>query len=219
MRDGEPDLRVQYVRNLFVSEDELLVSIREELREDGKAINVSPEEGKILQFFIKVFKAKTVLEIGTLYGYSAIWMVRGLPKDGKLYTIEKEGLNYLRAEKNFRRLNKEDRDKINLIGGVALEKLSEISSSSFDAIFIDADKINYLNYLDWAEKNVEKGGLIIADNTFLSGAVYLEELPGRVRKTTREVMRDFNKRLSDPEKYYSIIIPTKEGMTVAVKLF
>ena len=86
-------------------------------------------------------------------------------------------------------------------------------------IFIDADKISYLDYLDWAEKYVRKGGVIIGDNSFLFEAVYLEELPEGVRPQTREVMREFNRRLAEPEKYCSIMLPTKEGMTLAIKQF
>lgn len=89
----------------------------------------------------------------------------------------------------------------------------------FDMAFIDADKLNYLHYLDWAERNVRKGGLIIGDNTFLFDAVWKEGPVGRVRGTARHAMREFNKRLADPEKYLGILLPTEEGMTIAVKLF
>jgi predicted O-methyltransferase YrrM len=84
-------------------------------------------------------------------------------------------------------------------------------------IFIDADKINYLNYLDWAEENIRPGGLIIGDNTLLFDAVFQEKLPKGIVEAARQAMRTFNQRLAEPDKYHSIMLPTKEGMTIAIK--
>ena len=80
-------------------------------------------------------------------------------------------------------------------------------------------KINYINYLKYAEKLVKKGGLIVADNTFLSGAVYLDYLPERVRPTTQKNMKEFNKELANSNKYQTIMLNTEEGLTIALKLF
>ena len=85
--------------------------------------------------------------------------------------------------------------------------------------FIDADKSNYINYLKLSEKLVKKGGLIVADNTFLSGAVYLDYLPERVRITAQKNMREFNRELSNPSKYQSIMLNTEEELSIALKLF
>ena len=85
-------------------------------------------------------------------------------------------------------------------------------------VFIDADKQNYPAYLDWADKHVRKGGLIVADNTFLFGHVYGEEST-HVREGTKEAMLCFNERLADVSKYTSIILPTKEGLSIAMKRF
>jgi len=107
--------------------------------------------------------------------------------------------------------------------GDALGQLHALEDKApFDMVFIDADKRQYLDYLDWAEKNIRKGGLIAADNTLLSGAVFLKEdepLPARIRQSTNEIMKTFNARMADPKKYCSILLPTTDGMTVAVKLF
>ena len=108
--------------------------------------------------------------------------------------------------------------KIELRVGDALESLAELEGP-FDMIFIDADKLNYMNYLNWAEKNIRKGGLIVGDNTFLFGAVYAAEPVDRVRKTAFDAMTAFNARLGDDRYYTGILLPTPEGMTVAIKNF
>ena len=84
-------------------------------------------------------------------------------------------------------------------------------------VFIDADKKSYLQYLDWADQYIRPGGLIIADDTLLKGAVYLEELPYRIRKTTKDTLVEFNARLADTTQYDSILWPTDAGLTIAVK--
>jgi predicted O-methyltransferase YrrM len=101
--------------------------------------------------------------------------------------------------------------------------LNELAASApYDMVFIDADKPGYPEYLDWAEEYVRKGGLIVGDNTLLFGHVWSESAPqgaGAPSRTAWNAMREFNRRLADPAKYHSVLIPTEEGMTVAIKLF
>lgn len=208
------DTKTEYIRKLFATEDRLLTKIKEDAIAINRPINITPDEGKLLQLLVKLSKSKKILEIGTFYGYSTIWIARALSDGGIVYTIEREIDSYSKAESNFieAKLDK----KIKLIKGEAeyiIGKMDDV----FDMIFIDADKINYINYLDWTDKNLRSGGLIVADNTLLSGAVYMENLPYRVRKTTREIMEKFNKRLSDNSKYTSILLPCTDGITIAVK--
>jgi hypothetical protein len=92
--------------------------------------------------------------------------------------------------------------------------LSPLNSYSF----IDADKGGYPKYLDWAELYIKRDGLIVADNTLLFNTVFLESPPKEVSEKSWHAMREFNRRLSDEEKYYSMLIPTDERMTVALKL-
>lgn len=213
-----PD-KIKYIRDLFAPEDNLLKEFREQSLKMGRPISIGAEEGKLLQLFIKMNNIKTIVEVGTLTGYSALWMVQALPKDGKLYTIEIDPTYIEIAKDNFKKLHPELQNKIELLEGNALEKLQELSQEQeqFDMIFIDADKHNYLNYLDWAEKNIKKGGLIVGDNTFLFGAVYMDELPYRTRPTTQKIMREFNQRLANKDKFDSIMLATDEGMTIAIK--
>ena len=95
-------------------------------------------------------------------------------------------------------------------------------SGPFDMVFIDADKINYHAYLDWAEQNIRKGGIIVADNTFLFGTVWQDSPPENrtpASPAAWKAMRGFNERLSDNSRYMGTIVPTAEGLTVAIKRF
>ena len=209
---------LDYIQTLFAPEDPLLSQIRHRLINDNLAINIGAEEGKLLQVLIQLSQTKTIIEIGTLYGYSTLWMARALPEDGHVYTFEFNPQHSSIAKQHFEA--SDVNDKITLIEGKALDMLSTIAAKGpFDMAFIDADKRGYVAYLDWCEKNIRKDGLIIGDNTFLFGAVYQDELPHAVKESTKNIMHDFNSRLSNPEKYSSIIIPTEQGMTVAQKKF
>jgi caffeoyl-CoA O-methyltransferase len=217
MRSPQYTDKETYIQSLFAPEDEPLSKVFSTLRMDEAHMQISPIEGKTLHTLVKMIGAKKIVEIGSLAGYSAIWMARALPEDGKLYAID---LDYKKEDRILK--NAADcgvADKISLTIGKANEELPGINKyGPFDMVFIDADKGGYVDYLNWAEKNVRKGGLIVGDNTFLFGAVYGDNARG-IAPETIEVMKEFNERLANPEKYTSIILPTAEGMTVAVKNF
>ncbi|WP_253300064.1 O-methyltransferase [Wolbachia endosymbiont of Chironomus riparius] len=208
-------IKLNYIRNLFAKEYK---KIQEQFFLGNKQyIQISPEEGKLLGLFIKIHKVKNIVEIGTLYGYSSICMAQALPERGHVYTIETNPEHFRIAKENFRAFGLDN--QITLIEGNAIEKLEELSiKKPFDMIFIDADKGNYSKYLDWAELHIRKNGLIIADNTLLFNTVFMESATKEISKQSWDSMREFNNRLSNEEKYYSILIPTEEGMTVALKL-
>lgn len=207
--------KLSYIRNLFAKEYKTIEEYC--ILEKKQHIQISPEEGKLLSLFIKIHKIKSIVEIGTLYGYSSICMAKALLEDGHIYTIENHPQHLRIAKKNFSAFNLSD--KITLIEGNALEKLNELSvKAPFDMIFIDADKSSYPKYLDWAESYIKQDGLIVADNTLLFNTVFLESPTKEVSEKSWHAMREFNDRLSDEKKYFSILIPTDEGMTVALKL-
>ncbi|WP_264339524.1 MULTISPECIES: O-methyltransferase [unclassified Wolbachia] len=208
-------IKLSYIRNLFAKEYKKIEEYC--ILEKKQHIQIGPEEGKLLSLFIKIHKIKSIVEIGTLYGYSSICMAKALLEDGHIYTIENNPQYSRIAKKNFSAFNLSD--KITLIEGNALEKLNELSAKApFDMIFIDADKGGYPKYLDWAESYIKQDGLIVADNTLLFNTVFLESPPKEVSEKSWHAMREFNNRLSDEKKYFSILIPTDEGMTVALKL-
>lgn len=220
MRNTEmPQEALNYIQNLFLPEDKTLLQVRQTMRDLGKeGMSISAVEAGILQLLIQMNHVRSVVEIGTFAGYSAIQMARALPKDGKLYTLEFEKKHYQVAQENIS--SSDVKDKIEILEGVALENLKTLEDKGpFDLVFIDADKGNYVEYLNWAEKHVRKGGVIIGDNTFLFGSVYQEQKPSGESMNRWQVMREFNQRLADANKYKSILIPTSEGMTVALKNF
>lgn len=204
--------RTTYVRALFGQEDDVLKGISA----SDDPIHVRPEDARILEFLIRACNVKTVVEVGTLAGYGAIRMARALPPDGHVFTLEHDRARAERAGENIARAG--FAEKITVIPGPAADSMKDLSGP-FDMIFIDADKISYGLYLDWAEKNIRKGGLVVGDNTFLFGAVCQDDLLEGVSKTARDTMLDFNRRLADPARYTGMMIPSDEGMTVGIKLF
>ena len=209
-----------YIRDLYANEDILLKNVRNQCLLNDRAITINPEEGKLIQTLIKLGNIKNILEIGTLYGYSTIWFARGISNNGKIITIEKEPENAKIARENFNKLENNLSNNIEIINGDANEELEKLVQKQlvFDMVFIDADKSSYPNYLNFTDKLLKKGGLIVADNTFLSGAVYNDYLTDRIRFKAQKNMRLFNKMLADKTKYQSIMINTDEGLSIAVKM-
>ena len=136
------------------------------------AISVAPNQGKMLHLLVRATGARRVLEIGTLGGYSTIWLARGLPADGRLVTLEYEARHAEVARANLARAGLQDRVEVRV--GSAHETLPALIAESgppFDFVFIDADKQSYAEYFDWALQLTRPGGLIVADNVIRQGAV------------------------------------------------
>ncbi|MCS0501688.1 O-methyltransferase [Ancylobacter mangrovi] len=135
-------------------------------------INVAPNQGKLLMLLARMMGARRILEIGTLGGYSTIWLARALPKDGRLVTLE-----YDRAHAEVARRNLDDAGfgrQVELRVGAALDSLAELQAervAPFDFVFIDADKPNNVNYLNAALRLARVGTVIVADNVVRDGAV------------------------------------------------
>lgn len=209
---------IDYIAKLYAPQDALLASIDATLKAMNIRMHVGADEGKLLQLLIKLHGVKTVIEVGTLAGYSAIWMARALPENGHLYTIGIDAHHNAMAKHFFDQ--SDVKHKITLLEGDAHAMLPALNAKGpFDMIFIDADKISYNDYLDWAETNVRAGGLIVGDNTLLFDTVWLDAPPPDIAPKTWQAMRRFNERLAKPERYFGLLIPTAEGLSVAIKLF
>lgn len=208
----------KYVNEVFGLQDPELERIRGELEARRvEFMSISAAEGRILQFLVRGFGIRKIVEIGTLFGYSALCMAKVLPEDGRVYALEKNPENVAIARELLSQ--SEAGRKIRLVEGDARQSLSAIETEGpFDLVFIDADKAAYPDYLDWAELNVRRGGLIIGDNTFLFGALWGESRDSENSERRIQAMREFNRRLADPAKFNSTLIPTFEGMTVAQKI-
>jgi predicted O-methyltransferase YrrM len=203
-----------YVTDLFAVEDGALQSARASAAAAGlPAIQVKPDEAKLLQFLIKAVGARRVVEIGTLGGYSGIWIARALPADGQLITLEIEPCHAEVARRNLARADVADRVQIRV--GPAQASLKALATEGpFDAVFIDADKPGYPAYLDWALSNVHPGGLIAAHNAFRHGGVL------DPTSTDEKVIatRQFNATLARNPKVLATIIQVGDGMAAAIVL-
>lgn len=149
-------------------EDALATAAAEKL----PAIQVSSVQGKLLHLLARVLDARKILEIGTLGGYSTIWMARALPEEGRLITLEADPKHADVARRNFARAGVDSKVELRL--GKALDTLPKIEAEGlgpFDLFFIDANKSNMPEYFEWSLKLARKGSIIIADNVVRGGAV------------------------------------------------
>ena len=202
---------LKYIRGLSAEDDEL-DHIYESAPEHLKKIQLSFAESQVVAFLFKLAGCKSILELGTLVGFSASVMAKAMP-DTTITTIEKDESNYKIALKNFQKF------KINNVKpecGDALEFLENFEGYKFDGVFIDANKAAYPRYLELADKYLKKGGLIIADNTLLWGEIADDEIEKK-HKNMQEALRHYNKQAYDALKYESILIPTLDGITVSIK--
>jgi predicted O-methyltransferase YrrM len=192
-----------YVEELFAPQDEALEAALEESRRAGlPEIQVSPNEGKLLQLLAEVVDARRILEIGTLGGYSAIHLGRALPQEGALISLEIDERHAQVARKNIARAGLEERVEVQ-VGDARelLAKLADRGKDPFDLVFIDADKQGYPEYLEWAMRLTQPGSLILGDNTIRGGSV-LDPQDGSARAT-----REFNERIARDPRLSGIVLP------------
>jgi len=201
----------RYITELFAAEDPILSTIRARHESEKlPAINVSPEEGKLLHLLLLLIQAKHVLEIGSLGGYSGVWLARALPADGRLVTIERDPKHARIAREAFAAAGLQDR--IELIEGPALDVLPTLKPG-FDAVFIDADKEPLPHYFAWGMKLLRRGGLLLCDNAFFHGAA----VDPNDDSPNAEGVRKFNELASRDPRLVATIIPVRDGLVIGVK--
>ncbi len=209
----------KYIVDLFAAPDAALEQIFRRTPELGlPAISVKPEEGRFLQFLVRIAAGQSqqprALEIGSLGGYSGTWIARGLPPGGKLITLEKEPAHAEVARQHFQLAGVADRVEIRQ--GDAHELLTGVAADGpFDFIFIDAEKQGYPDYFDWALENVRVGGVIAAHNAFRKGSV-----AGTAEADQyTAIMQAFNRQVANEPRVISTIYPAGDGTVVAVRLY
>ncbi|HVW78989.1 MAG TPA: O-methyltransferase [Alloacidobacterium sp.] len=162
-----------YIDRRLAPSDEALDAALAACKAEGlPAISVTPSQGKLLHLLARLQGAKNILEIGTLGGYSTIWLARALPAEGRLVTLEADPKHARVATQNISRAGLSN--IVELREGKALDTLPELAAEgleAFDLIFIDADKSNNANYFDWALRLARTGTLIIVDNVVREGAI------------------------------------------------
>jgi predicted O-methyltransferase YrrM len=192
-----------YIASLLIPPDAALDGALKASDEAGlPSINVSANQGKLLMLFARMLNARNILEIGTLGGYSTIWMARGLAEGGRLITLEYEPRHAEVAMANLVRAGLSDRVEIRVgRAGDTLPKLVEEGRGPFDLVFIDADKQGYTEYLEWSMKLSRQGTVIVADNVVRNGAIIdpasSDEMVQGIRRFNRALAAE--KRLSATE--------------------
>ncbi len=199
---------LDYLAKVHTPHDEALQAAFEAHERHGiPPIQVGPAEGKMLALWLKAIGATKVVEVGTLAGYSAIWMGRALPEGGKLWSIEHDPKHAEVARENIALAGLSDKVEVRLGDGVeVLEELTALGP--FCAVFVDADKERYDRYGRWAFENLRSGGLLLGDNAYLFGQLLADDPRGAG-------MRRFHEEAA--AQMDSVCAPTPDGLVVARK--
>lgn len=206
------------ITRIFAAEDD---GLREALTTARKAglpeIHISPIQGKLLQLLAVACNAHKILEIGSLAGYSSIWLARGLRPGGRMITLEIDPKHAEIARNSFARAGIADRAEVRL--GKALDLLPQLAEEGpFDLVFIDADKALYPQYLEWALQLSRPGSMIVADNGIWSGLA-LRDIADNNDADVAGII-EYNKRVASNPRLVSVALAMREnytdGFTVAV---
>ena len=196
----------RYFTDLFVPPDPALDAALASSTAAGlPPINVAPNQGKLLLLLARIQGARTILEIGTLGGYSTIWLARALPAGGRLITLEADPRHADIARANIARAGLADVVELRL--GLALETLAGLAAEGrgpFDLVFIDADKSNSAEYFAWALALSRRGSVIIADNVVRDGAL----IDAASRDPSVQGVRRFTERLAAEKRVSATVIQT-----------
>ena len=202
----------RYIAERTASEDALLRDLKKDAVAEGiPPIWIAPEQASFMQILLKAARAKEVVEIGTLAGYSAITMARALPAGGRVRTIE---IVPKHADFACRWIAKSDvAGRIEVTLGAAMDVLPKFAADSADAAFLDADKASYPKYLEECLRIVRRGGLIMVDNAFAFGELFAES----PRDKEVGAIRAFNDLMAAEKRVQGVIVPIGDGLWVGVR--
>jgi predicted O-methyltransferase YrrM len=209
-----PELN-DYLTSMFSSEDAFLRTLQVEAEQAGiPAIAIAPEQTSFLQVLLRLMGAASVLEIGSLAGYSAITMARALPPTGSMLCCElqPEWAAFIRRKAHEAGLG----HVITVAAGPALDTIRALPDSvMFDAVFIDADKPNYIAYVDAVLPHLRSGGAIIGDNALAWGEVAKEHSTFEPENVGG--IRAFNRYMVEHPQLQCTLVPLGDGMTIGIK--
>ena len=179
---------------------------------DKKKLQISISQAQFLQTLIKISSIKKILEVGSFTGFSALSMALALPPDGSLISLDKDPVCSNKAMFFYKKANEK---KIKQMIKPAIESLKELKDSkqTFDLIFLDADKENYLNYYEICIELIDKKGLIIIDNVLWHGEV----ADNTKNDKFTNIIREFNKHIKKDKRIIKYIIPIGDGFTICIK--
>lgn len=196
----------RYITDLLVPADPALDHALAASQAAGlPAINVAPNQGKLLQLFARIRGARSILEIGTLGGYSSIWLARALPAGGRLITLEYDPKHAEVARGNI--ANAGLASSVEVRTGKALDTLPQLEKEGrepFDLVFIDADKENIPAYFTWALRLTKPGSLIVVDNVVRKGAV----IDAESKDVNIQGVRRFNELVSREPRVSATAVQT-----------
>ena len=205
------------IREQFYPEDPVLSLIQQAITDDGKpAINIGPEQGKALQLLMTAIGASRVLEVGTFYGYSAVWIGRALPEHGQLICLEVSAEHAGKASNFLAEAGLSDLVEIRV--GQGRDLLPALAAEPpFDLIFLDADRESYARYLDWVERLLRPGGILAVDNAYMRGRLAdPAPQPGEPHAAGYAGMSALLGRLAGSPQWVSTVLPFEDGLAVAV---
>lgn len=192
----------------FAAEDEGLQAALNAAKQEGlPPIQISPLQGKLLQLLAATCNAHKILEIGSLAGYSGIWLARSLPAGGRMITLEVDPHHAEVVRQSFARAGVADRTEVRI--GSALDLLPQLEGEApFDLVFIDADKPPYPRYLEWALRLTRPGSIIVADNCIRGGKGFR---PAEDEYTAGIV--EYNKRIASDPRLVSLALAMDDEYT------
>lgn len=218
------DSVVEYISERFAQEDDLLKTIlKNQEAGGGPMMNIGPDQGKFLELLVQLLKPSNVLEVGSYYGYSSVWIARALSSlretdatkqsNAKLHCIEVSKNQCEILDKHFKQAGLENTCVIHHGSGIDIMQRLIDENTIFEMIFVDADKANYSNYLDLAAQLLPSGGLLLVDNCLWSGKV----VDPSVNDKQTQAIRDFNDKLAAHPDFDSTIITVQDGLAFAVR--
>jgi caffeoyl-CoA O-methyltransferase len=202
----------KYIAEHTTPEDEFLRDLKKAASAAGiPSIWIAPEQASFMRILLKVARAREVVEVGTLAGYSAISMARALPPDGRVRTIELDAKHAEFAERWIARSDVAGR--VQVLRGAGMDVLPKFAADSADAAFLDADKASYPRYLTECLRIVRKGGLIMVDNALAFGQL----LDPKANDREVPAVRAFNEHMVKVREVESVIVPLGDGLWVGVR--
>lgn len=201
----------EYVENHSQAEPELLQKLSRETWQKVLAPRMLSGhlQGRILSMISKLIQPKNILEIGTYTGYSALCLAEGMTQDGELHTIDVNEELFDFQRKYFDASDYGDQIIQHL--GLAIDIIPTLDKT-FDLVFIDADKSNYLNYLDLVLPKLRKGAVILSDNVLWSGKVVSEVAENDL---DTKVLLQYNKRLNEDPRLETVLLPVRDGLSIS----
>ena len=206
------DATGDYIRALFAAEDATLAALREEGDRSGlPPATITPEVGRLLQLLVATIGARRVLEVGTLGGYSAIWIARALPPDGRLLSLERDAAHAGFARRQLARAGLAEHVEVRV--GRALDLLPSLDGELFDLVFLDADREPMPTYLEWALRLLRPGGLVVADHVLRAG----RGLDAASTDPETAAVREFNRRLASDPRVLGTVVAVGDGVGIGVR--